>query len=43
MMKRNKKTFIEMKVEKILLKNNISYKYNQKMNLGNSYKFPDFW
>jgi len=42
MMKRNKKTFIEMKVEKILLKNNISYKYNQKMNLGNSYKFPDF-
>lgn len=42
MMKRNKKTFIEVQVENILKKNNIPYTYNKKINLSNCYKFPDF-
>jgi len=40
--RRNRKTKIEKIVERILIKNNISYKYNSYVKTKNSWRFPDF-
>jgi very-short-patch-repair endonuclease len=41
-LRRNKKTSIEVDIERILIKHNIQYEYNTYLKTKSSFKFPDF-